>query len=131
MSGYKRIMQFNCPNGWDDCGICENYEKCKAVMFEPEEETSTIKEAVKIAEKVIQHEAVESVARIKGNMAQEFIELSSDERMDRFYSRKVQGLHHKDVIPLDGPSAPGGGGKSNVKNSNKGNKPTIYIWEPT
>ena len=129
MSGYKRIMQFGCPNGWGDCGICKNYEKCKAGMFEPEEETSTIKEAVKIAEKVIQHEAVESVARIKGNMAQEFIELSSDERMDRFYSRKVQGLHHKDVIPLDGPSAPGGGSKSKVKKSKTGNKVYTDVWE--
>lgn len=33
--------------------------------------------------------------------------------MDHFYSYRTQGLHHKEPIPQDGPSSPGGG--SNTK----------------
>ena len=127
-----------CPNGWTDCSLCVNKKLCIAGLYKPEETTDleVVIKAAEISERVVQAEVIESVARIKGNhvtlegdMVAGFLSLSTRDRMNRFYGYRVQGLHHKDVIPLDGPSAPGGGSKSKVKKSKTGNKVYTDVWE--
>jgi hypothetical protein len=49
-------------------------------------------------------------AKKRRDMHSEFMSMTHEERMNKFYSYQTQGLHHKDPIPLDGPTAPGGGG---------------------
>jgi hypothetical protein len=118
-----------CPNGWTDCELCAFVERCKAGMFDAvspntESNLDIVIKAAEIAEKVVQAEAVESVEKIKGTWAEQFMALSPDEAMDEFYQYHVPSLHDKEVIPPGGPSKPGGGSKSK-----RHKKPKIRIPE--
>ena len=106
-----------CPNNWSDCTMCKHERECKAGLYHGE----TIVEVAKIVEKQMIREAIKSAVIIKG--------LQSDTDFWGWWSRSSPpNLHYKEVLPLDGPSSPGGGSKSNVKKSKKGNKPTQYVW---
>ena len=76
-------------------------------------------------------EARESAEKIKSTWQEEFLRQPSDQIWAWMARYKRQGdINYKEPLKA-GPSEPGGGSKSNVKKSKKGNKPTIYVWEPT
>ena len=107
----------DCPNGWDNCEECTKERECKAGLYHGE----TIVEVAKIVEKQMIKEAIKSAIIIKG--------LQSDTDFWGWWGKSSPpNLHSKEVLPLDGPSSPGGGSKANVKKSNKGCKPTVYEW---
>lgn len=114
-----------CPNGWTGCQECSHTEMCMAGLYRGER----IVEVAKIVEKQIHREVVKTVEHIKrGTWADKFLKMSEDERWQDYRKHHIPDLHHKEPIPLDGPSSPGGGSKSNVKKAKKGTKPTIYKW---
>ena len=136
MSGYKRIMQFDCPNNWNDCNECLHERDCIAGLYHGEEDVlikaAEIGEIAEIAERTVMAEARESAEKIKSTWQEEFLRQPSDQIWAWMARYRTSGLHAKEPYKaMSGPTAPGGGSKSNVKNSNKGNKPTIYVWEPT
>ena len=112
-------IERDCPNGWWNCELCARERECKAGLYHGE--IDRVVEVADIAEKQIVKEAIKSALVIKG--------LQSDNDFWGWWSRSSPpNLHAKEALPLDGPSSPGGGSKSNVKKSKKGNKPTQYVW---
>jgi len=105
-----------CPNFWENCEDCKHDFDCRAGLYHGE---NILIKAAEISERVTHEEAIKSVKTLKGNkvtlkgdMVAGFMSLTTDEFMNWFYGWRVQSLHHKEPIPLDGPSAPGGGSKS-------------------
>lgn len=99
----KYMEDMPCPHGWKKCFDCMNERLCRAGLYHPDK--TIIEIAAEISEKVMHKEVVESIREIKKRNA-----VAAYTDLDRFYSFRVQGLHHTEVNPLDGPSAPGGGG---------------------
>lgn len=80
------------------------------------------------AEEAVQTEVVESAERIRETWFKKYSHMSEGERWAEFRKYHIPNLHEKEVIPLGGPSKPGGGSKTKAKKSKKGNKPTVYVW---
>lgn len=108
----KEMVDRPCPNGWAECAVCKHEIDCRAGLYKGEEDILLI--AAEICEKSVMVEAKESARSIKRDLHQEFMAMTHEESMNWFYSNKVQGLHHKEPIPQDGPSTPGSGGKCKV-----------------
>lgn len=119
-----------CKNGWKECAVCKHEIDCSAGLYQGEEDLLTI--AAEICEKSVMAKAKESAEKIKGwrggSWHEWYMKLSHEERMDWFYSNKVQGLHHKEPIPQDGPSSPGSSKSGKIKKSKRGNKVSIEPW---
>lgn len=113
-------IQRQCPNGWKCGEDCLHFTR--GCTTDHPYIATALEMAAEASEMATHNEAVESVEIIKGKPARAYTD------MDRFDSWRVLGLHHVEPLPLDGPSSPGGGSKSNVKKSKKGNKPTVYVW---
>jgi hypothetical protein len=89
-----------CPNGWTECAVCKHERACRAGLYHGE---NIFIKAAEIAERVTHKEAVESVNKIKG--------LQADTDFWAWWGRtSPPDLHSRIPLPLDGPSAPGGGG---------------------
>ena len=109
----------DCPNGWNNCEECARERECKAGLYRGE--TDRVVEVADIAEKQVIKEAIKSALVIKG--------LQSDNDFWGWWAKSSPpNLHYKEALPLDGPSAPGGGGMKGAKKSNKGCKPVVYEW---
>lgn len=119
-----------CPHNWSDCSMCAHERMCIAGLYKPEvSDIEVVIEAAEICEKVVQDEVVEAIEKIRGTWAEKFNAMSEDERWADYFKHHPPSLHDKTPIPLDGPSSPGGGSKSNAKKSKKGNKVFTNIWE--
>jgi len=125
----KGIRQ--CPHNWTDCNLCAHLEACKAGIYKPEPETDigVVVKAAEIVEEIVHTEVVQSVASIRGTWAERFKAMTEDEKWADMRKYHPPSLHDKQPIPLDGPSAPGGGSKSKAKKSKKGNKVYTDVWE--
>jgi len=121
-----------CPNGWEDCSLCKYDVLCKAGLYEPDiSDLGIVVLAAKIAEKVMQAEAIESAHKIRGTWMEEFNQLPEGEIWEWMARYKRPGdFNYKEPLKA-GPSEPGGGSKSRCKKSTKGNIPTVYIWGST
>ncbi|HZK84866.1 MAG TPA: hypothetical protein VFC58_09350 [Desulfosporosinus sp.] len=121
-----------CPNGWIDCHLCKYDVLCKAGLYEPDiSDLGIVVLAAKIAEEVVQAEAVESAYRIKGTWAEHFSKMDEDERWADYRKYHVADLAYKEPVKcMSGPTTPGGSSMK-VKKNNKGNIPTVYIWGST
>ncbi len=118
MKCQKKLRE--CPNGWTDCNLCANKKSCDDGTYEPDDDRESVIIAAEIVEKQIHAEVVESVEKIKAISHEAFMQMSGDEIFARLAKYRPPNLHHKEPIPLDGPSAPGGGSKS--KNHKKPNR---------
>jgi hypothetical protein len=121
----NEIKDRECPNGWNECTVCQHERDCRAGLYHGED---ILIKAAEIAERVTHKEAVESVRSIKRDMHSEFMAMTPDECMNWFYGYRVQGLHYKEPIPQDGPSTPGSSKSGKVKKSKRGNKVSIEPW---
>ena len=120
-----------CPEGWNDCGLCANFNLCINGMYEPKEEVSDIDIVIKVAEisaKAVNAEVVKNVREIRGDWFSKFNQMTEEERWQEHGKYPVPNIHAKEVIPLDGPSAPGGGSKNKAKKSATGNKVFTDVW---
>jgi hypothetical protein len=118
-----------CPNGWTECAVCKHERACRAGLYRGE---NIIIKAAEIVERVVTAEAIESAEKIKGTWFEEFLKQPSEDIWAWMAKWKVPNLHEKEPWQaMSGPSAPGGGSKSNIKKSKKGNKPTQYVWGET
>ena len=116
-----------CPELWSDCDLCK-YASLTNTCLYPKSDIEVVIKAAEVAEMVVKNEARESAESIRGTWFEGQDELSPDERMNRFYGYKTQGLNYKEPVKcMDGPTAPGGSSMK-YKKSNKGNKPTVYEW---
>ena len=102
-----------CPNGWQ-CENCKYDRECMNGNYHIETDLDVVVRAAEISEMVVHAEAVESVARIKGTWADEFLRMDEDQRWEDYRKYHVADLVSKEPMPLDGPSSPGGGGKCRV-----------------
>lgn len=107
-----------CPHSWSNCELCANLKACEAGTYTAELEDHELETDLGIAiEEVLPvvqavPEVVESVAKIRGTWAEQFLKMSPNDRMKEFMRYHPPSLHHKEPIPLDGGSSPGGGSKS-------------------
>ena len=119
-----------CPNGWKHCEMCSHERKCIAGLYHGEIETIVL--AAEIAEAVVSKAAIESAMKIKGTWFEGFNRMCEEERWRDYRKYHVGDLMYKEPYKaMAGAIVPGGGSKSNVKKSNKGCKPTVYIWGAT
>jgi|GEM_PF-6819721 len=87
-----------CPNGWSNCEDCLRLKDCIAGLYHGE-----------IAE------IEKRIAKEAANSAREIMGMQEKENFWGWWAKSSPpNLHHKEVLPLDGPSAPGGGGKCRV-----------------
>jgi len=108
-----------CPNGWTDCSLCAHLKACEAGTYtaeleSPELETDLGIIITEVTEPVVQAEVVESDASIRGTWASRLNAMTEAERWAEYRKYHPPSLHDKEAIPLDGPSAPGGGGHCKV-----------------
>ena len=116
-----------CPNGWNHCEMCSHERKCIAGLYHGEIETIVL--AAEIAEAVVSKAAIESAMKIKGTWFEGFNRMCEEERWQDYRKYHIADLIYKEPITcMGGPTRPGGGSKSKVKKSPKGNKPTQYLW---
>ena len=119
-----------CPHDWNNCSECANVELCRAGLYKPDpSDHDILMKAAKMAEKVVTKDAIESAHKIRGTWMEELNRVTgTDEFWTWFTKYRIPDLHYKEPLPLDGPSAPGGGGTVRVKKSKKGTIPTVYVW---
>jgi len=117
-----KLNDMECPHDWNNCSECANVELCIAGLYKPNpNDHDVLMKAAKIAEEVVTKDAIESAEKIKG--------LQADTDFWTWWGRtSPPNINSKIPLPLDGPSAPGGGSKIRVKKSKTGNKPTVYVW---
>lgn len=97
----KSVM--TCPNGWD-CDLCK-YNSLTNTCLYPKSDLDIVVLAAKIAEEVVTTDAIESAEKIRG--------LQADTDFWTWWGRtSPPNINSKIPLPLDGPSAPGGGSKS-------------------
>jgi len=121
-----------CPNGWIDCHLCKYDVLCKAGLYEPDiSDLGIVVLAAKIAEKVVQAEAVESAYKIRGTWMEELNRLEEGEIWEWMARYRTPNLHAVEPYKaMSGPTTPGGSSMK-VKKNNKGTIPTVYIWGST
>ena len=113
-----------CPNGWPNCIECKHDRSCKPGHYHIEEDIDVVIKAAEVCEKVVQAEAVESVAKIRGSWAERFLAMTEEERWVEHGRYKTPNL--QSVEPwqaLSGPSSPGGGGTCRVPKKPKKKMP--------
>jgi len=103
-----------CPHGWTDCNLCANLQMCMAGLYRLEEDLEKVIQAAKIAEQTINAEVQKNSEGIRGTWMEKFDLMTEEERLVEFMKYHPPSLHEKEAIPLDGPSAPGGGGHCKV-----------------
>lgn len=105
-----------CPNGWTDCELCANLQACNEGTYIPEPKPELTEPELATDLGLDIQESVEKIqdARTseRGTWSEKFAKMTPDERLAEIYRYHPPSLHDKDPIPLDGPSAPGGGSKS-------------------
>lgn len=118
-----------CPNGWSDCSPCAYLKACRAGTYtpEPDPEPEPEPDLSELEEDELTVDL--SIPILRETWAEQFASKSHNDRMKEFYRYHASDLHFKEPIPLMGPSAPGGGSKSRVKKSKKGNKVFTNVWE--
>lgn len=107
----NEMQDRECPNNWTECAVCKHEGDCRAGLYHGEEDI--LIKAAEIAERVVIAEAIESAEKIKGTWQEDFLQQPSEDIwawMGKW--NRASNLHHKEPIPLDGPSSPGGGSKS-------------------
>jgi hypothetical protein len=95
--GYMLMEDRECPNGWTGCEDCLRLKDCTAGLYHGE-----------IAELEKQR------AREAANSAREIIGMQEKEDFWGWWQKSSPPNLHSIPLPLDGPSAPGGGGKCRV-----------------
>ena len=125
-----RIRQ--CPHGWNDCSLCANFKACESGTYIPEPEPTpnpNPEPILELEENELATDIGIVIPRERETWAERFASMTEDERWAEMYKYHPPSLHDKTPIPLDGPSAPGGGSKSKVKKSKTGNKVYTDVWE--
>jgi|GEM_PF-2331446 len=120
-----------CPNGWL-CEECLHEEVCAIGQYYIEPEITIIEIANKIEKEVVKEASKDARNIIRGTWASQFLSMTEDQRWEDYRKHHIGDLMYKEPYKaMAGAIVPGGGSKSNVKKSNKGCKPTVYIWGAT
>src|SRR5665647_956490 len=97
-----------CPELWLDCHLCK-YVGLKNTCLYSKSDIEIVILAAKIADKVVQSEAVESAYRIKGTWAEHFSKMDEDERWADYRKYHIADLVSKEPVKcMAGPTEPGG-----------------------
>jgi len=100
-----------CPNKWINCEDCKYVRECTPRNYHIETDLEVVIKAAEAAERSVNAE-VKKVVR--ETWAQKYDRMTEDERWQDYYRYHVPDLMSREPLPLDGPSAPGGGGKCRV-----------------
>lgn len=118
-----------CPAGWSDCEYCE-YVGTDDTCLYVKSDIEVVILAAEIAEGVVTEDAIESAQKIRGTWMEELDRVVGSEEFWPWFHLGIRANHanYKEPLPLDGPSAPGGGSKNKATKSKKGNKVYVNVW---
>ena len=110
------LLDMICPHGWINCQECANEETCRAGRYEPKQtDLEVVIKASEISQKVVDIEVKESIHKIRGTWAEEFLKMSEKERWEDYRKYHITDLTYKEPVTcIPGPISPGGGGKCRV-----------------
>ena len=120
-----------CPNGWVNCNLCANKKACDEGTYVAELEDHELETDLAIVIEVPVEVAVVPTVVAKshrGTWYSNWNGMTTEERWAEIRKYRQPSLHDKTPLPLDGPTAPGGGSKSKVKKSRTGNKVFTDVW---
>lgn len=118
-----------CPHGWSECSLCANLKACESGTYIPEPEPTpdpNPEPVPELEENELETDLGITIPRERGTWAEQFANMTSDERWADFYKYRASDLLAKEPYKcMSGPTAPGGGGSSGKRHK----KPTRKLPE--